>query len=67
MAKKETNLTLGISEPQKVDEFIGSLNHPLLDLVLYIRTFILEVDQSIGEGILLEWPYILLYWKNENI
>jgi hypothetical protein len=51
MAKKETNLTLGISEPQKVDEFIENLKHPLLDLVQYLRTFILSIDKTIGEGI----------------
>ena len=51
MAKKENNLTLGISEPQKVDEFIVNLKHPLLDFVQYLRTFILSIDKSIGEGI----------------
>lgn len=56
MAKKESNLTLGISEPQKVDEFIDNLIHPLLDLVQYIRSFILGIDKSIGEGIYWNGP-----------
>ncbi len=51
MAKKETNLTLGISEPQKVDEFMSNLTHPLLDVMNYLRTFILSINKSIGEGI----------------
>ncbi|HAB51461.1 MAG TPA: hypothetical protein DCQ26_10880 [Marinilabiliales bacterium] len=51
MAKKETNLTLGISEPQKVNEYMDSLKHPLLDLAQYLRTYILGIDKNIGEGI----------------
>lgn len=51
MAKKETNLTLGISEPQKVDAFMDNIKHPLLDLAKYLRSFILNVDKTIGEGI----------------
>ncbi|MDP1844373.1 MAG: DUF1801 domain-containing protein [Sediminibacterium sp.] len=51
MARKETNLTLGISEPQKVDEYMENLKHPLFDLSQYLRTFILSVDKNIGEGI----------------
>jgi len=51
MAKKETNLTLGISEPEKVDKFMDNLKHPLIDLTQYLRTCILSVDKTIGEGI----------------
>jgi hypothetical protein len=51
MAKKETNLTLGISEPQKVNNFMNDLEHPLLDLTHYLRALILNIDKSIGEGI----------------
>jgi len=51
MAKKETNLTLGISETQKVDEYMENLKHPLFDLSQYLRNFILSVDKNIGEGI----------------
>ena len=49
--KKETNLTLGISEPGKVTEYMGKLKHPLLDLVQYMRACILKTDKRIGEGI----------------
>ena len=49
--KKENNLATGISEPEIVDEFMSSLKHPLFDLVQYLRTFILSVDKTIGEGI----------------
>ncbi len=49
--KKETNLTLGISEPEKVEEYLSKLEHPLMDLVLYTRKYILSIDKNIGEGI----------------
>lgn len=49
--KKATNLTLGISEPEKVSAYLQQLNHPLLDLVVYIRQSILAVHPEIGEGI----------------
>ncbi len=51
MAKKETNLTLGISEPEKVDKFMKELNHPLKEIVQYVRELILSIDKKIGEGI----------------
>jgi hypothetical protein len=51
MAKKETNLTLGISEPEKVDEYMQKLNHPMKDIVKYVRELILSIDKQIGEGI----------------
>jgi len=54
--KKETNLTTGISEPEKVTEFLNKLNHPLLDLMHYARTFILNIDPAIGEGIYWNGP-----------
>jgi hypothetical protein len=49
--KKETNLTTGISEPEKVDMFITELKHPLRDVVEYLRGIILSIDKKIGEGI----------------
>lgn len=51
MAKQQTNLTLGISEPEKVDKFMEELNHPLKDIVKYVREMILSIDKKIGEGI----------------
>ena len=51
MAKKETNLTLGISEPEKVHEFMANLTHPLKEVVQYVRELILSIDTKIGEGI----------------
>ena len=49
--KKETNLTTGISEPEIVDEYMGNLKHRLLNLAQYLRTFIVSIDNTIGEGI----------------
>ncbi|MES2748683.1 MAG: DUF1801 domain-containing protein [Bacteroidota bacterium] len=54
--KKETNLTLGISEPEKVTDFIAKLDHPLVALVQYLRKTILAVDANIGEGIYWNGP-----------
>lgn len=51
MSKKETNLYTGISEPEKVQEFMGKLKHPMLNLVKEIRKIILSTDKKIGEGI----------------
>jgi hypothetical protein len=51
MAKKETNLTSGVSEPGKVDEFMKTLKHPMKDVVKYVRQVILSTDKQIGEGI----------------
>ena len=63
MAKKETNLTLGISEPEKVNEYMERLKHPLFDLSQYLRTFILSVDKNIGEGIYWNVPTFFLQVK----
>ena len=51
MAKKETNLTLGISETEKVDAYLKDLTHPLVDVVHYLRNVIMHIDKNIGEGI----------------
>lgn len=54
--KKEHGLTTGISEPEKVDEFMAALKYPLADVVQYMRQFILGVDKKIGEGIFFKAP-----------
>jgi hypothetical protein len=51
MAKKENNLTLGISETNVVDAYMQTLQHPLADVAAYIRQLILSFDKTIGEGI----------------
>lgn len=51
MAKKESNLTLGISETNVVDDYMQTLQHPLADVTAYIRKLILSIDKTIGEGI----------------
>lgn len=54
--KKETNLTTGISEPEKVDEFMSKLKHPLFDVAQYLRELILSTDKKVGEGIFWNAP-----------
>lgn len=51
MAKKESNLTLGISEPEKVESYLSAFEHPLKEIVLALRHEILQANQLIGEGI----------------
>ena len=54
--KTEPNITTGISEPEKVDEFMQTLNYPLKDVLQYLREFILSIDKKIGEGIFYNAP-----------
>ena len=54
--KNTTDLTTGISQPKIVDEFMDKLEHPLFDMIQYLRTFILSVDKNIGEGIFWNAP-----------
>ena len=54
--KKETDLTAGISQSEKVDHFMENLKHPMIDTIKYLRTFILSVDNTIGEGIFWNAP-----------
>lgn len=49
--KKETGLTTGISDTESVDAYLKKLKHPLLDVVVQLRKFILSIDKTIGEGI----------------
>jgi hypothetical protein len=54
--KSQPNITTGISEPEKVDEFMQSLDYPLKDVLQYLREFILGIDKKIGEGIFYNAP-----------
>ena len=54
--KKETDLTAGISQPEKVDDFISKLQHPMKDVVQYLRSTLLSTDKTIGEGIFWNAP-----------
>ena len=49
--KKEPGLATGISESAAVDEYLKKLKHPMLDVVLSFRKFMLGIDKRIGEGI----------------
>ena len=54
--KTVPNITTGISEPEKVDAFMQTLNYPLKDVLQYLRQFILSIDKKIGEGIFYNAP-----------
>jgi len=54
--KKENNLYAGVSEPEKVDAFMKELDHPLKEMVIYLRKFLSGIDKKIGEGIFWNAP-----------
>ncbi len=56
MAKKETALTSGSSEPEMVDEFMEKLKHPMADVIAHLRAFVLSIDKNIGECIFWNAP-----------
>lgn len=56
MAKKESGLNAGRSEPEAVDAYMNDLEHPLREVVESLRKAILSVDKSIGEGIFWNAP-----------
>jgi len=51
------------SEPEKVDEYIRKLNHPLLAVVQALRRIILKADQEIGEEI--KWNAPTFFYSGE--
>lgn len=61
--KKESNLTLGVSEPEKVSEYLQKMVHPLMEMVHLLRKMILSVDEKIGEGIY--WNSPTFYFTGE--
>lgn len=63
--KKENGLATGTSEPESVDAFMQTLNYPLSDLVRYLRTFIMNIDPHIGEGIYWNAPAFFYTGKME--
>ncbi len=54
--KKETDLTTGTSQPDKVDDYMANLQHPMKESMEHLRDFILGIDKSIGEGIFWNAP-----------
>ena len=56
MAKIESGLNTGKSEPEAVDAYMNDLEHPLREVVQSLRKAILSVDKSIGEGIFWNAP-----------
>jgi hypothetical protein len=48
---KITEMTTKVSEPEKVDAYMGKLKHPLAKVVQDLRQIILSTDKEIGEEI----------------
>lgn len=49
--KNEPGLYTGVSEAASVNEFMKKLQHPMHDVMEYLRRFIMSADKNIGEGI----------------
>ncbi len=52
-----------LSEPEKVDEYIQKLKHPLLPVVKVLRQIILSTDEEIGEEI--KWNAPTFFYAGE--
>jgi hypothetical protein len=62
MAKKETTTTKP-SEPDKVNTYMKTLEHPLSDVVQALRQIILKTDSSIGEEV--KWNAPTFFYTGE--
>jgi hypothetical protein len=51
------------SEPDKVDDYLKKLKHPLVDVVRALRRIILNTDNEIGEEI--KWNAPTLFYAGE--
>ena len=60
---KQNGLAAGIAEPERVDAFMRELDHPLSDVVEYLRKLFLSIDTRIGEGIY--WNAPAFYYIGE--
>jgi hypothetical protein len=61
--KPSQTLSTKPSEPEKVDEYIRKLNHPLVGLVKSLRRIILSTDSEIGEEI--KWNAPTFFYSGE--
>ena len=61
--KPANNEHIKLSEPEKVDEYIKALRHPLSGLVKTLRKIILDTDPEIGEEI--KWNAPTFFYSGE--
>ncbi len=61
--RKENALFTGISEPEKVDAFMRSLQHPKKSVAEQLRKVILSADKCVGECII--WNAPCFYFTGE--
>jgi hypothetical protein len=61
--KPQPALSTKASEPEKVDEYIRNLKHPLVDVVKALRRIILSTDKEIGEEI--KWNAPTFFYSGE--
>jgi hypothetical protein len=60
---KTAEMTTKVSEPKKVDAYIGKLKHPLAKVVQDLRKIILSTDSEIGEEI--KWNAPTFFYAGE--
>lgn len=63
MKKTATGTTTKSSEPDKVDEFMKRLVHPLADVVGALRQIIIDADPKIGEEV--KWNAPTYFYTGE--
>jgi hypothetical protein len=63
MKKAKAGKSTKPSEPEKVDEYIQKLKHPLADVVKALRQIILSTDKEIGEEI--KWNAPTFFYAGE--
>jgi len=61
--RMSTGLTTKESQPDKVDEYMQQLDHPLKDVVEALRQTILESDPTIGEEV--KWNAPTFFYTGE--
>jgi hypothetical protein len=61
--KPRNEKTVKLSEPEKVDEYIGKLKHPLAPVIKALRESILSTDREIGEEI--KWNAPTFFYMGE--
>ncbi len=62
-SRADKGATTKASEPDKVDEYMQELKHPLTDVVAALRRIILNVDREIGEEI--KWNAPTFFYTGE--
>lgn len=61
--KANKNVTIKLSETEKVDEYMQNLKHPMINVVEALREIILKTNKEIGEEV--KWNAPTFFYKGE--